>query len=271
MEPVKAVVIMSVYRSDSLTFFIDAVNSILNQTKPCQLLIYRDGPVSEDVQLYMDSLSTHERVNIFWGDVNKGLAFALNYLIDKALDIKAEYILRMDSDDIALAYRVEKQVEFMDAHPSIGVSGSSCEEFGATFAIEKKSLPSDHQSLISFSIVRCPFIHPTVIFRASVLGNGIRYPEDTYLTEDMALWFSLLYSGVRFANMQDVLLKYRLNELTLKRRKGISKAISEVKLRFKYMYLLDMTSAKNVLLICARLVFHLLPFTVVKFIYKKLR
>ncbi len=112
------------------------------------------------------------------------------------------------------------------------VCGTSCHEFGASFSLDEKHLPKGHDQLVEFSITRCPFIHPTVMFRSSVFEKGHRYPTNTSLTEDMALWFQLLKSGCVFANLNDVLLDYRLNENTINRRHGIGKAFSEIRIRF---------------------------------------
>jgi hypothetical protein len=84
----------------------------------------------------------------------------------------------------------------------------------------------------------------------------------------MALWFYLLQNGFRFANINEVLLDYRLDEQTIYRRKGFNKALSEIKLRSKYMKILKQTSLKNIMLIYSRILFHLMPANVLRMAYK---
>jgi len=263
-------VIMSVYKNDHPDYLVTAINSILKQTYKSSLFLYRDGPVSHHIQEILNNYKSNPEVEVIESDENKGLAFALNRLIN-IVKGNFDYIARMDSDDISRSNRIYEQVNYMEANPNIHVSGSFCEEFGASFALKEKNLPTDHQSIIDFSITRCPLIHPTVIFRSNVFIQGNKYPEKTILTEDMALWFSLLEQGYQFGNIPKPLLEYRLDENTIQRRTGIKKAVSEIKVRFHFMKKLNKTSAKNTLLISSRLLFHILPQPIIRFMYKYIR
>tara|TARA_B100001063_G_scaffold247007_1_gene289301 strand:- start:6333 stop:7142 length:810 start_codon:yes stop_codon:yes gene_type:complete len=267
----KVVVIMSVYHSDNSEYLLEAINSILSQTYYCDLYIYKDGELSDELNATLQAFYSNERITFFGCSKNNGLAHALNHLIKQALRSNYDYIARMDSDDISFSERVERQVAFLDAHSEVDVLGTACSEFGASFALKYKKLPHEHEDLKTFSITRCPFIHPTVVFRANVFEGGNLYPTDTNLTEDMALWFILLSKNYRFANLDEVLLQYRLNEATVERRKGLLKAFHEVSLRLKYMYILKQVTLKNFVLIISRLFFHCAPNKLLKFAYKKLR
>lgn len=182
-----------------------------------------------------------------------------------------KYLARMDSDDISMPDRIAKQVNFLENQKNIDVLGGACEEFGASFALKYKSLPLTHDELKLFSIIRCPFIHPTVMFRASIFHSDIRYPTNTLLTEDMALWFILLEKNIIFANLPDILIKYRMDENTIHRRKGLSKAINEVKLRHSYMRKIKSSNFKNFFGLTIRFIFHLLPVAIIKILYKNAR
>ncbi len=267
----RVAVIMSVYHSDESSSFIDAIESILKQTFNCDLFIYQDGEVSDELFAIIELYSKLDNVYCFASNSNKGLASALNFLIDYSNKKGYEYIARMDSDDISHPDRIKKQVDFLNLNVDVDVLGTSCREFGASFAIEEKHLPKTHEELLNFSITRCPFIHPSVMFRSCIFDNGHRYPENTTLTEDMALWFQLLNDNVRFANLNEVLLDYRLNENTINRRKGFKKAMSEINIRASNMISLKQVNLKNILLIISRIIFHLMPSPLVKLAYKKLR
>ncbi|EGR4342624.1 TPA: glycosyltransferase [Vibrio cholerae] len=265
----KVAVIMSVYRSDKLDYLVQAINSILNQSYPCTLYIYQDGPIPDGIKNYLAIIcEQHNNVRVINASENNGLAFALNYMIDLAIKDGYDFIARMDSDDISRHDRIENQVNYLLNKSDIDVLGTSCREFGATFALDQKHLPQDHIDLVNFSVARCPFIHPTVMFRAKVFQSGIRYPTNTNLTEDMALWFDLIKCGYKLANLNEVLLDYRLNEDAIKRRQGFSKAKSEFIVRFKYMQSSKNNSLKNLTLISSRLVFHILPLPILKLMYK---
>ena len=267
----KVAVIMSVYRLDDPIILKTAVDSMLNQTHPCDIYIYRDGEVPIALQQMIDKISSNIRVKYFHAEKNFGLAFALNKLISEVLIDSYQFIARMDSDDISRGNRIEKQVAYFNEYSNVDVCGTSCREFGASYALDEKHLPKKHEELLNYSITRCPFIHPTVMFRTEVFIDGNRYPTDTALTEDMAFWFELLKNGYIFGNLNEILLDYRLNENTIERRKGIGKAMSEVRIRKNNMFALKQFSLKNVLLIYSRIIFHLMPSKLVKLAYKKAR
>ncbi len=264
----KTAVIMSVYRSDSLEYLKSSVESILAQTfKKFTLFIYRDGAVPTDIDEYLSLIElVNKNIILIISEKNSGLANALNKLINIIMeDGSFTYIARMDSDDISRLERISKQITFLENNKFIDVCGTSCREFGASFALDEKHLPESHEELLNFSVTHCPFIHPSVMFRASVFNNGIRYPTDTSLTEDMALWFVLLNKGFRFANINEILLDYRLNEDTLDRRFGFNKAFNEFNIRFSNMFKLKKVTIKNIIFISARLLFHILPSPLILF------
>ncbi|PYZ60595.1 glycosyltransferase [Providencia rettgeri] len=266
-------IIMSVYKNDKLDHIKEALDSVTQQENISPLiLVYIDGEIPQQQYSYLKSLHAKKIIELTPSKINKGLSFALNTLIDQALTYPhIKYIARMDSDDISLPQRPEKQKYFMDTHVEIDILGTACEEFGSSYALIEKRLPSYHLELENFSITRCPFIHPSVMFRRRVFEQGNRYPTHTCFTEDMAFWLELLYKNYKFHNLPDVLLRYRLEENTMTRRAGLSKAKSEVSLRLGYMFLLNKFSFKNMLLIYSRYFFHLLPPKIMSLAYKHLR
>lgn len=268
----EVVAIISVYKADTVENFIVAIESLLCQTKKCDIVIYRDGPISHDLANTLRKYKKYNNIHIIHSNINRGLANALNVMIEHCLSKNYKYIARMDSDDISLPCRISQQTKFLDDNPNVSVVGSYCQEFGASFSLDVKKLPVCHEELKKMSIHRCPFIHPTVMFRLSIFESKIiRYPENTFFTEDMSLWFLLLEHGFYFANIPKVLLKYRINDKTLSRRKGYKKTISEIKLRLVYMRKLNLINIKNIFFILSRVVFYFMPNFVVKYIYKNYR
>ncbi|UUM30465.1 glycosyltransferase [Vibrio japonicus] len=265
--------IMSVYRNDNPKYLDDAIRSMLSQSITTDIYIYVDGEICDELDNILRKFESLGCIWITWSSINRGLAYALNELIDIVInsDKKYEYIARMDSDDISRPDRLKKQVSFFQDHNNVDVLGGFCHEFGSSFALDIKKLPQNHSELKKFSVARCPFIHPTVMFRTRVFSSGIRYPINTSSTEDMALWFILLERGFIFANISDVVLDYRLEEATLTRRIGMQKAKSEFFLRNEYFWKLGGFSPLTLLAVYARFAFHLLPESVMKFVYGRLR
>ncbi|MGK7247138.1 glycosyltransferase [Buttiauxella agrestis] len=82
----KISVIMSLYKNDTPEYATAAIESLLSQDVYCDVLIYRDGKVSDALQAVLDGYSENTRCKIFEFDDNKGLATALNYLIERCLE-----------------------------------------------------------------------------------------------------------------------------------------------------------------------------------------
>lgn len=271
----KVAVLMCVYKNDSPCHLKLAIESILHQTyNSIDLYLFIDGKIPVDIKDAIDTYKTYNNFFVVANDTNIGLARGLNYLIDATIthtSTSYDYLARMDSDDISRLNRIESQVEFMENNLTVGVSGTWCKEFGTNFSLDVKKLPLLHDELVNFSMTRCPFIHPTVIFRANVFKLGSRYPENTKLTEDMALWFDLLVKGVEFANLPEVLLDYRVSSDMLTRRSGFGKGMSEFTIRFKNMIALKRVTFYNIIFIFLRLGGHILPANFLKLIYKYFR
>lgn len=110
-------VIMSVYNGEK--YLREAIDSILNQTfTHFEFIIVNDG--STDKSLNIIKSYNGSRI-ILVQQENKGLAAALNEGIKIA---KGKYIAMMDADDISLPTRLEKQIQFMEAHPEYVAIGS---------------------------------------------------------------------------------------------------------------------------------------------------
>lgn len=264
-------VIMCTCVFDEPEYLSKAIDSILNQSLSCDVLILKNGVLTTELENVLGAYSYNKSIKLFDSDMNSGLAKGLNTLIDYATESSYDFIARMDSDDISRPTRLERQVDFFKTHPDVDVLGTSCHEFGASFALNEKHLPTSHVDLERFSITRCPFIHPTVMFKIDVFKDGIRYPENTFFTEDMALWLKMLSLGYHFSNINEVLLDYRLSEGTIHRRKGMKKALSEFIIRVKYMFILRKITLGNFLFIFARFFFHLSPDILIRYAYKKMR
>src|SRR5690606_25974276 len=145
------------------------------------------------------------RINVISRE-NKGLIASLNEAISLA---EGRYIARMDADDIALPNRLKVQYDFMENNPAVGVVGSFAEVFGENVVNDIIKQPLSHESIGAKLFIDSPFIHPTVMFRSSILSDNEVYSKDFYRVEDYALWVKL-YHHTKLANIDRVLLKYRI-------------------------------------------------------------
>lgn len=193
----KISVVMPVYNTKE-KYLREAIESILNQTySDFEFIIINDGSTNnaEDVILsYKD-----KRIKYFKQE-NKGVANTLNYGFDIA---QGEYIARMDSDDISLPNRFEKQIKFLEENKDIAILGSWHEEFHKQH-IRKPSYEIKLLDLFRGNLVS----HPTIMLRKNDLDKyQLRY-DPSFTCEDYELW-SRIARYLKFHNLQEVLLKYR--------------------------------------------------------------
>lgn len=182
----------------------DALESILNQTYQNIEVIVVDSSDNESTINILKEYSS--KIQILRQPKN-GIAAALNVGMKQA---KGEYIARMDADDISLPNRLELQVNYLQNHPEIDVLGTEADvinkEGEIIGSIESKCY-TNSQIYSKFIFENC-IIHPTVMMRSSLIGEGWMYDEKLY-AEDLDLWMRLASNGKKFANLPEHLLKYR--------------------------------------------------------------
>lgn len=194
-------VLMPVY--NAAPFLEEAIDSILNQTyKEFDFYIINDGSIDNSeaiIESYQD-----DRINYLKNDTNRGLVYTLNRGLN---EIRNEFVVRMDSDDIAMPQRFELQIKYMDANPEVMASGTQIQYFGQSDA--QPIFPLTHNELKAKLILAHGIVHPTAIYRKEFIDeNKIRYEEEFYFIEDYNFWLKVSKSG-RLGNISDVLLKYR--------------------------------------------------------------
>ena len=147
---------------------------------------------------------------------NIGLTKNLNVGIKKA---KYDYIARMDSDDISTKDRLKKQFLFLNNNPDIDIVGSFCIDINENGnKIGQRKLPIKHEDIAKEIVKFNPIIHPSVMFKKKSIITLGGYNEKFRTTQDYALWFDALAKGLRFYNLPENLLFYRVNDDYLSRK-----------------------------------------------------
>lgn len=199
----KVTILMPVYNGED--FLRESIESILNQTfTDFELLIIDDGSTDQSVSIiksYADS-----RIRLKMNKTNERLSATLNKGIASA---KGKYIARMDSDDISFAKRLEKQVDFMDRNPEIGLCGTAMKIMPTDLLVE---YPSFHDDILCRMLFSNSFSHPTLMYRKSVLNkNGLYYDTEIPYAQDYDLCWRMANVSMT-ANIQETLLYYRIHD-----------------------------------------------------------
>jgi len=163
----------------------EAVDSVLAQTyKPVEIIVVNDGS-SESMESF---LSKYGEQILYLTKENGGPASAKNLGIEKA---SGEYLAFLDSDDLWLPNKLERQIEHMNQR-ELAWSHTSYMTFSNVDGHTIKNVDaSDYVgNVYPLVCISSPIATPCVVIRASVLkaNNELRFPENMRYGEDTGLW-----------------------------------------------------------------------------------
>lgn len=196
-------VLMTVYNRENVCNTID---SILNQSyNNFEFLIIDNASTDRTREVILSYKDP--RIRLVVNDKNMGQTYSLNRGLELA---SGKYIARIDSDDIALPHRLEKQVQFLEDNSDYGLVGS-----WVTYIDDDNKLtitmkmPVTNEGFMVMQKISCAMYHPAAMYRTSIIRlNNIKYDYDIHMAEDYDLWRQLSqYSKV--LNLPEVLIYYR--------------------------------------------------------------
>ena len=220
----------SVYRNDKPEFVRVALNSMLvNQSvKPSEIVLVQDGPVPNSLSslLYEYENEYPEVMHIIRLEKNGGLGNALKLGVENA---KYDICARMDSDDICLPDRFEKQLAYLEAHPECDIVGGQMTEFIDTpeNIVGRRDVPLSNDDIYEYMKSRCALNHVTVMFRKETVLKAGNY-QDWFWNEDYYLWVRMMMNKSVFANIPDVAVNVRSGADQYARRGGKKYFDSEI-------------------------------------------
>lgn len=229
------------------TYIADSLESILNQTyKNLEVLLVNDGSTDNSVGVikkYNDS-----RIRIVNNEENRGIPYTRNVGLREAT---GEYLVIMDSDDISLPDRIEKQVKHLEANPSLDVVGSNYIKFNDKSERKISSSLKTPEEVKAMLLFFSPLSNPSSAVRMkTVRDNNLTYNEEFFVAQDYDFWAQLSKKG-NLAVLPDFLLKYRSGHENItktskrdkvEKRKKIINAIHEDLLAF---YGIDLTAKEK--------------------------
>jgi glycosyltransferase involved in cell wall biosynthesis len=232
-------VAMSIYKNDDPEFLTIALDSVINQTrKPKEIVVVGDGPLPDSlvkaVALEIDKAKEKGiELRFLPQKVNRGLGEALRICCENC---RCEYIARMDSDDISLPDRFEKQMKVFEDEPQTGMVGGMITEFvgNPENVVDRRLLPLDNDGIYRMMQTRCGVNHVTVIIRKNDLMKAGNY-SGRFRQEDFYLWARMIKNKVVIRNIPDVVVNVRSGADQFARRGGMKYFHEHMKV-FKFMY-----------------------------------
>ncbi|EOQ02677.1 glycosyltransferase family 2 protein [Bacillus thuringiensis] len=195
-------------------FIKETIQSVRNQTYTnWEMLIVDDMSNDNTRNIIKEAIEKDQRIKLISLEKNSGAAVARNIGIDNA---KGKYVAFLDSDDLWLPEKLEKQIAFMQAkdiafsftgYKIIKQSGESTSK--VIYAPEKIG----YNELLKNTIIGCL----TVMLDIEKLGR-IQMPN-IRTRQDTAMWLKILKYEKYAYGLNEVLSQYRNVENSISSRK----------------------------------------------------
>ncbi len=211
---------------NAAAFISDTLDSILCQTEPdFELLVLDDHSTDGTADIVRALQDDRVRLNV--NPVNLGLPTNINIGLAMA---RGDYIARIDHDDVALPDRLRLQSAFLDQNPDVAVLGGQIEHFQDSMGIA--SFPLEDAG------IKARLLHggnwmanTTTMFRLDfVRRHWLCYDPNLYTNDDLGFIFDCMCAGGRFANLPQVLTRYRIHPGMTSMNMGYSRYV-QTKLR----------------------------------------
>jgi glycosyltransferase involved in cell wall biosynthesis len=192
----------------NVAIYVDqAVRSILNQSfADFEFIIINDGSTDNTGSILDQYKRLDRRIQVYHYE-RQGFGSALNYGCQRA---RGQYIARMDADDISLPRRFERQVEYMQGHPDVGVLGTwICKMDKNGLSTGTWCPPTSPKVLKWTQFFGVCVAHPAVLMRLEVIKQLGFYQPNAISSVDVDLWLRAS-SVTEFGNVPEILHKYRV-------------------------------------------------------------
>jgi len=191
----------------------ESVQSVVSQTFPhWELLIIDDGSTDSTRLIARNFESKDPRIRLIGLQKNQGVAHARSVGIASST---GRYLAFLDSDDLWLPLKLERQVEFMKRrgiafsfteYRAIGREG----QLGPRTRVPEKV---DYNDLLKGNVIGCL----TVMIDRSIIGP-FAIPRIDH-AEDFATWLQILKQGYTAWGIKEDLARYRLSPASLSANK----------------------------------------------------
>lgn len=182
-----------------------AIRSVMEQTiSSWEMVIIDDHSTDETARVIEACAQQDSRIRFYENEKNMGAAWTRN----RGLDLcRGRYVALLDSDDVWLPEKLEKQLALAQrenadiVYCSYGIINEHGEKRCNDFIVPEKT---DFNTSLVKSVISCS----TALLSRTVTDH-YRFPQG-YYHEDLAMWLQLLSDGMKAVGVQDVLAEYRV-------------------------------------------------------------
>lgn len=168
---------------NSAKYLKTAIDSILEQTySNFELLIVDDSSTDDTLNIAETYAKEDFRIKILKNQYEKGVSGGMNTALNNA---RGKYFTRMDSDDISVLDRIERQVDFLDQNTDYGICSvniAMINELGIVYSENPYPLlnvPNEWTFLWTNPLPNPPCIYRSeIIKKNNIKFNNLKTAED---------------------------------------------------------------------------------------------
>lgn len=263
-------ILMSVYKGEKPEYLRQSIDSMIGQTyRTDDFVLVCDGPLTDALEEVICKYESkyHDFFRVLRLSENVGTGQCANRGIEMC---RNDYIVKMDSDDIALPERCEKQIALLCSHPDVDMCGAYIEEFDTDTNgfIAVKKTPQTHEEIYKYSKRRNPFNNQTLVFKkehAKAVGGYTSIKR----CEDYDFVIKMLRNGAKGYNIPEVLVRYRVSKGNYERRQNWANTKSFIAVRW-HIFRTGYSNLLDFLIPCAMQMFiFIMPKKLTGKIYKR--
>ena len=188
-----------------------ALNSVLSQTYQDFEVVIVDNNSTDNSMSIVEKFREKMNIKIVTCSL-QGIVPALNTGLRNC---EGKWIARQDGEDYWYPEKLQKQIDFLEANPTVKIVGTqirlldeegNVEEMG-TFGKEVRYQTENQMMKIGFLYGQNQICHPSVVFSKDVIDLCGGYEQLYPLAEDLHFWFKA-FPHFNFANINEVLIDY---------------------------------------------------------------
>ena len=220
---------------------LETINSVINQTyKNIEILIIYDDEEKEDLNFLRQKFEQLDNLKIYVNGKNIGAGFSRNKGINLA---RGKYIAFIDADDIWMANKIERQVNFMKNknHKISHTTYSVMDENKKILSLREARYFNNIESLIK----SCDIGLSSVILEKLIINEEVKF-ANLRTKEDFVLWLKILSSGIEIVPINENLMIWKKTQNSLS-GSVFQKLIDGYRVYNNYM---KFSSIKSIYLLC---------------------
>lgn len=190
------------------------IESVLRQTYyNWEMIIVDDCSTDNTKEIVEEYCKKDKRIRYYVLDENSGAAVARNKAMELA---EGKYFAFLDSDDLWMPNKLEKQISFMKTH-NYNFTCTSYEQIDEKGMSLNRVIIAKPKIDYKGVLLSCPVGNSSVIYNAENLGR-FSIPNIRKRNDD-ALWLQILKKEKYIYGMPEVLMQYRVRKNSISSNK----------------------------------------------------